>query len=86
MKELSDEIILKITKNSPNDIKIIILKKIGIGKCGNKIISKVELIDLSNNEIQTISNLFLQFPSSWWINLSNNEVNFIYFLSIFYFL
>jgi hypothetical protein len=75
MKELTEEIILRASKSSPQDALIFILRKYGIGCCSSSyIISSAEYIDLSWNDLQTVSQLFEQFPRGWWFNLSHNNV------------
>jgi hypothetical protein len=74
MKEITEELLLRASKSSPNDIKTLILRRIGIGGCGATVVSNVECVDLSNNDLQTMLRLFQQFPSGWWFNLSGNTV------------
>lgn len=74
--QLTEEIILRAAKNSPNDAKTLILRRFGLGKCGEKVVTSVELIDLSENDLQTVTGLFSQFPSGWWFDLSENAVCF----------
>jgi hypothetical protein len=77
MKEITEELLLRASKSSPNDIKTLILRRIGIGGCGATVLSHVECVDLSNNDLQTMLRLFQQFPSGWWFNLSGNTVRFL---------
>jgi hypothetical protein len=75
MKEITEDLLIKASKNSPNDVKTIILRRLGIGGCGTTVVSHVECVDLSNNDLQTMIRLFHQFPSGWWFNLSGNTVS-----------
>lgn len=80
MKELTEEILIKTLRYSSKDALIFLLRKHGIGCCGNHTLTKVELIDLSQNDFQTMKKLFQQFPLGWWFNLSGNTVSIIIWL------
>jgi hypothetical protein len=77
MRLIDGEILLKAVKNLPHEAISVIMSGLCLTKCGDTSISKAEYIDLSENEIVDIGNLFRQFPSGWWFNLSKNMVKFI---------
>lgn len=74
MELTQDLIAASLQYNVSNSQQLLLRKKNIISIANNFCLEEILLLDLSDNRIETIHNLFEQFPSAWWIYLSNNKI------------
>ena len=80
MRDLTLQIISKSVKCNFNDALCMVVNHAGIGNYGTQQLPTLFLIDLSINDLRNLNGLFFNFPSAWWIYLSNNQVNLYHYI------
>ena len=80
MRELTELLATATAKADLDGIKALVLSGAGILKINNDLVlPNLSLLDLSNNQLVSISSMLRYFPNVWWVNITGNRIDVIDF-------